>query len=192
MNNGLSDVEREFFVTGVRTYVDVDDAMTEFRSLVQQQCKPVVISRLAEVNQACGMHWTVNDLNDYSQKTDEHQFIGKQMEVKGLGGLYFCLGLSREDDSRPFGAFVFLYRIRRDLATGLWEQADASASVTWKGRRNFGFKRPLPEDKIPDFEDYLDQAVTDFLAFINESGGLGKYLLSASAIKAKGVASISS
>ena len=113
------------------------------------------------------------------------------MEVKGLGGLYFCLGLSREDDSRPFDAFVFLYRIRRELATSLWDQAAASASVTWKGRRNFGFKRPLPEDKIPDFEDYLDQAAADFIAFIKESGGLGKYVFPATAIKAKGVASIS-
>jgi hypothetical protein len=176
MNNGLSDMEREFFVTGARSYADVDDAMAEFRRLVQQQCKTVVIARLDKVNQACGMHWTVNDLNDYSQKTDEHHFIGKQMEVKGLGGLYFCLRLPREDGSKPLYAHVFLYRTRKDLAIDLWGRAGESASVTWKGRNNLGFGRPLPEDKIPHFEDYLNEAVTDFLAFINESGGLRKHL----------------
>ena len=176
MNNDGSDREREFFVTGVKTYFEVDDAMAEFRRLVQQQCKTVVISRLAEVNQACGMHWTVNDLNDYLERTGEHHYIGKKIEVKGLGGLYFCLRLSREDEGKPFYAYVFLYRTRRDLATGLWDRSGAITSVPWKGRNNIGFGGPLPEDKIPDFEDYLDQAVTGFLAFINESGGLRKHL----------------
>jgi hypothetical protein len=176
MNNDGSDREREFFVTGVKKYFEVDDAMAEFRRLVQQQCKTVVISRLAEVNQACDMRWTVDDLNDYSEKTDQHRFIGKQVEVKGLGGLYFCLRLSREDDSEPFYAHVFLYRIRRNLATGLWDRSGTNASVTWKGRNNIGFGRRLPEDKIPHFEDYLNGAVTDFLAFINESGGIRKHL----------------
>jgi hypothetical protein len=176
MNNDGLDREREFFVTGVKTYVDVDDAITEFRRLVQHKCRTVVSRRLDEVNQACGIGWTADKLDDYSQKTDDHHYIGKRIEVKGLGGLYFCLRLSSEGNSRPFDAFVFLYRIRRDLATGLWDRSGASASVTWKGRNNLGFGRPVPEDKIPHFEDYLDQAVTDFLAFINESGGLRKHL----------------
>jgi hypothetical protein len=175
MNDDDLNREKEFFVTGVKTYVEVDDAMAEFRRLVQQQCKAVAVSRLAELNRTCGMHWTVNDLNDYLQK-DKHHFIGKQMEVKELGGLYFCLRLSREDDSNLFYAYVFLYRRHRDLATGLWERSGESASVTWKGRNNIGFARNLPEDRIPLFEDHLNDAVTDFVAFINESGGLRKYL----------------
>jgi hypothetical protein len=177
MKNEVLDGEREFFVTGVRTYLGIDDAMTEFRRLVQHKCRTVASRRLDELNQACGMHWTVKELNDYLEKTNTHHFLGKQMEVKGLGGLYFCLRLSREDEGRPFDAFVFLYRIRRDLASGLWDRSGASASATWKGKNNLGFGQPLPEDKIPDFEEYLDHAVTDFLAFINDSGGLRKYLV---------------
>ncbi|MDR3753494.1 MAG: hypothetical protein P4K93_08755 [Terracidiphilus sp.] len=176
MNNDGLDREKEFFVTGVKTYVEVDDAMAEFRSLVQQKCRSVVSERLVDLNQACGTHWTINDLNDYLQKTGEHQYIGKQMEVKGLGGLYFCLRLSRGDESKPSYAYVFLYRIRRDLAAGLWGLSSTSTSVPWKGRNNLGFGRPLPVDEIPNFEDYLGQAATDFLAFINESGGLRKHL----------------
>jgi len=90
MSKSGSDGGREFFVTGVGTYVEVDDAMTEFRSLVQQKCRTVVRGRLEEINQACGMHWRANDLNDYLQKTNDHLFLGEQLEVKGLGGLYFC------------------------------------------------------------------------------------------------------
>jgi hypothetical protein len=176
MNNELLDEETEFFVTGVRSYLGVDDAMTEFRRLVQHKCKNVASRRLDELNQACGMHWTVKELNDYAEKGDDHHYLGKQMEVKGLGGLYFCLRLSREDDGRPFDAFVFLYRVRRDIATGLWDRSSTRASVTWKGRNNLGFGGPLPEDKIQDFEAYLDQALTDFLDFVKDSGGLGKYL----------------
>jgi hypothetical protein len=178
MNNKVLDGEDKFFVTGVRTYVEVDDAMTEFRRLVQHKSKTVASRRLNEVNQACGMHWTAKDLCDYSQKTDDHHYFGKMFDVKGIGGLYFCLRLSREDDSRPFNAYVFLFRIRKDLAIDLWDRAHASASVTWKGQRNIGFGRLLPDEKIADFEDYLDQTVTDFLAFSANIGGFEKHLSS--------------
>ncbi len=178
MKNGLSNVEKDFFETGVRTYVDVDDAMTEFHRLVQHKCGTAASKRLDELNRVCGMHWTVKELHEYFEKTVDHHYLGKQFEVKGLGKICFCLRISREDDGRPFDAFVFLSRIRRDLATGLWERSEESTAVTWKGRNNLGFGQPLPEGKIPDFEAYLGQAVTDFLAFINESGGLQKYLSS--------------
>jgi hypothetical protein len=178
MNNEVLDGEREFFVTGVRTYLEADDAMTEFRRLVQHKCRTVASRRLDELNQACGMHWTVKELDDYFEKNDKNHYLGKRIEAKGFGGVYFCLRLSREDASRPFDAFVYLYRIRKDLANGLWDRPGAIAPVTYKSGHSLGFGRPLPEDKIPDFEDYLDQAVTLLTAFINESGGLQKYLSS--------------
>jgi hypothetical protein len=176
MNKDGLDREREFFVTGVKTYVDADDAISEFRHMVQHKCWTVACGRLEEVNEACGMHLTPTDLHDYVQKTDDHHYVGKQADVKGLGGIYFCLRLSRGDHGSRFDAFAFLYRTHRNLATSLWDRAGRSASATWKGRRNLGFSRPLPEDKIPDFEDRLDEAVTDFLAFINKNGGLKKNL----------------
>jgi hypothetical protein len=176
MNKNGLDTERDFFVTGVKTYVDVDDAMTEFRRVVQHKCWTIVSRRLGEINEACGMRLTSTDLQDYEQKTDYH-YIGKMVEVKGLGGLYFCLRLSRGDDSKRFDAYVFLYRARRDRATGLWDRSDSNPSVTYKGRNNLGLGRSIPKDKIPDFEGYLDGAITDFIAFIIESGGLKKYLV---------------
>jgi hypothetical protein len=172
--------ETEFFVTGVRTYVDADDAMTEFRRMAQHKCWTVASRRLGDINKALDMRLTPADLHDYDQKTDDHHYIGKQAEVKGLGGLYFCLRLSREDKGSNFDAFVFLYRKRRDIAESLWKRSRALEAVTWKGRNNLGFGQTLPENKIPKFDNYLDGAVTDFLAFINESGGLKKHLAPAS------------
>jgi hypothetical protein len=177
MNNEILDGEKQFFVTGVKTYLEADDAMTEFRRLVQHKCRTATSKRLDELNQACGKHWTVKELGDYFEKNDKNHYVGKRMEVKEFGGLYLCLRLSREDASRPFDAFVYLYRIRKDVANGLWEdRSGASAPVTYKSSHSLGFGRPLPEDKISDFGDYLDQAITDFLAFINDRGGLQKYL----------------
>jgi hypothetical protein len=172
MSNEILDGERGFFVTGVNTYLEVDDAMSEFRRLVQHKCRTAASQRLDELNQACGMHWTVNDLNDYFEANTNNHHIGKQVELKGLGGLYFCLRLSRIDKSRPLAAFVFLYRLRRDLAADLWGQASGSVL----GKNHLNFAQPFPEDKVLDFEGYLDRAVTDFLAFIKGSGGLQKYL----------------
>jgi hypothetical protein len=172
MNNEILDGEKQFFVTGIKTYLEADDAMTEFRRLVQHKCRTAASKRLDELNQACGKHWTVNDLKEYFEPNENNHHIGEQVELKGFGGIYFCLRLSRVDESRPLAAFVFLYRARRDLAIDLW--ARASGSVL--GKNHLNFAQPFPEDKIPDFEGYLDRAVTDFLAFINGGGGLQKYL----------------
>jgi hypothetical protein len=179
MNNGLSDREKEFFVTGVKTYVDVDDAMTEFRRLVQHQCRIVVSRGLDGVNQACGMHWTAKNLKDYSQKTNDNHYLGNQLEVKGLGGLYFCLRLYRKEDSKLFVASVFLYRLRVSLADDLWGCSNAVHSdISYtRTNNNLIFERRFLEDNIADFGEYLGQAITDFNAFISKSGGLEKYLV---------------
>jgi hypothetical protein len=179
MSKSGSDGGREFFVTGVGTYVEVDDAMTEFRSLVQQKCRTVVRGRLEEINQACGMHWRANDLNDYLQKTNDHLFLGEQLEVKGLGGLYFCLRLSRKDVGGRFGASAFLYRMRRDLATSLWDRFASISEVSYN-RSNIVFVQHFSEENILDFENYLEKAITDLIAFISDSGGLEKYLVQGS------------
>jgi len=176
MNNFGSDREREFFVTGVKTYLEVDDAMTEFRRLVQQKCRDVIAKRLPELNQVCGIDWNVNDLGDYSEKSSDYQYLGKKIDVKGLGGIYFCLRLSAEDEGSPYHAFVFLYRIRKDLAPVLWGRSKVDASVHWKGGNNIGFRQSVPADKVEVFEESLDQALTHFLAFIKESGGIRRHL----------------
>jgi hypothetical protein len=175
MSGSGLDGEREFFATGVRTYVEVDDAMTEFRSLVQKKCRAVVNGRLEEINQACDMRWRTNDLNDYLQKTNDHLFVGAMLEVKGLGGLYFCLRFSRKDEGERSDASAFLYRLRRDLADGLFDRF-ASTSETSYNRSNIVFLQRFSGDNTPDFENCLGRAIPDFLAFINESGGLKKYL----------------
>ncbi len=104
MKNEIVDGEKQFFETGVKTYLAADDAMTEFRRLVQHKCKTAASRRLDELNQACGMHWAVSDLNDYLEPNGNNHHIGEQVELKGLGGLYFCLRLSRIDESRPLAA----------------------------------------------------------------------------------------
>lgn len=177
MSNSGSDEERDFFATGAGKYVDVDDAITEFRRLAQHKSRTVVSGRLDELNEACGMHWTIKELADYLEKTDDYHYLGNKIEVKGLGGLYFCLRLSREDGSRGLAAYVFLYRSRRNLAADLWDRSGVGSSVTYKGRNNLGFGRPLTVDKIAELEERLDEAITDFIAFINESGGLKKHLV---------------
>jgi len=180
MNNEVLDREREFLVTGVKTYLEADDAMTEFRRLVQHKCRTATNKRLSELNKACGTDWTANDLNDYFEdEKGKHHHIGLQVKLKGLGGLYFCLRLSRVDESRPLAAFVFLYRLRTSLAADLWKRASGSVP----GRNHLRFARPFPEVEILKFEGYLGKAIADFIAFINKSGGLKKYLALGSKLK---------
>jgi hypothetical protein len=55
MSDNGSDKEREFFVIGAKTYLAVDDAMAQFRRIVQDQCTTLVSTRLDEINRACEM-----------------------------------------------------------------------------------------------------------------------------------------
>jgi len=179
VNDHRPDAEREFLITGARTYLDADDAMKEFRRLIQEQSRTVVCDRLAEINRVCGANWSTDDLGLYSERPagyDCCQF-GQQLPVEELGGLYFCLKLSREGENKLCHAVAFLYRRNKSLAASLWgcfkEGAFATASV---GPWNLFFARHVSEENIPEFREYLNQAITDFIAFIENSGGLRKHL----------------
>jgi hypothetical protein len=178
MNNEILESEQQFFVEGVKTYFDVDDAMTEFRRLVQHKCTAVASKRLAEINQACGLSRKDKDLSDYLERFDQYHYLGKKVDVRGFGGIYFCLRFSRAIEGGPLSAYVYLYRSQRDRANSLWEGSNVDARVTHKSNHTLGFGRTLSEDDILNFENHLDQAITDFLAFIRDRGGLQKYLSS--------------
>jgi hypothetical protein len=176
-----SDKEREFFVTGARTYLDVADAMAEFRRQVQDQCSIVVSRRLDEINRACEMDWTRNALKDYIWPQSDCFHVGNKILVKELGnqgGLYFCLELLRRDDNVVCAALVVLYRERGSLAVDLWVRLRGVRSDTaYSTGNDLIFTRRLSEDKISSFQEYLNRAIDDFIAFINSSGGLKRYLV---------------
>src|SRR5580704_12893500 len=131
MDSG-ADQEKEFFVTGARTYLDVDAAMTEFRRQVQDQCKRVVSKRLDAINRAAVMDWTPNDLKDYREADLAGVHIGKQLRVEGFGLVYFYLTLSRENNHQSYASSVCLYRQHSRIAVDLWAHLDgASQSAEW-------------------------------------------------------------
>jgi hypothetical protein len=170
----MNDPEREFFLTGAKSYLDVSDAMSEFRRQVQQQCTEVITARLQDINQASQMDWTADDLKDY-QWTEGHD-IGKQLPVDGFGGLYFCLELYREASGVCYGALIYLWRRRANLAPTLWAILEEHPSDTrWCDGNSLIFWQELAEDQLTDFQTYLNKAVDEFLAFVEAVGGLKKY-----------------
>jgi hypothetical protein len=187
MNNNESNKEGEFFVRGAKTYLDVDDAMAEFRRQVQDQCTKVVSGRLDEIMRAAEMDWTPNHLKDYNERSPDRLYLGKQVWVENFGGLYFCLTLSRENDRAVYGALVYLYRQRKSLAVHLWASLSRVASATAYVRgNNLFFLRHLSEEKLQDFREYLNLAIDDFVAFIRDSGGLKRHLVQESQLSEPG------
>ena len=175
MSNNGSDKEREFFVTGTETYLDVDDAMAQFRRMVQDQCTTLVSRRLDEINRACEMDWTPNDLRDYTSRQSDHFNVGKQVAVENFGGLYFYLELRRGNDDLVYKTLVDLYRQRANLGAALWNCGAASGTAHCKGN-DLTFEQLVSKDKIPDFVEHLNQAIDDFIKLIGDCGGLRKYL----------------
>jgi hypothetical protein len=95
------------------------------------------------------------------------------VSVENLGGLYFCLELSRQN----YAAVVYLYRRRANLAVDLWNQLHRAAPNTAYCEDNsLIFSRPVLEDEIPEFSEHLSRNLDEFIAFMSGCGGLKKYL----------------
>uniref|UniRef100_E6PWY7 PD-(D/E)XK nuclease superfamily protein n=1 Tax=mine drainage metagenome TaxID=410659 RepID=E6PWY7_9ZZZZ len=180
MNNEKSDKKKDFLIKGARTYIDVDDAMTEFRRLVQDQCLEVVKKRLDDLNYACGMDWKQYQVKNYLERKDDYFYCGKQLAVGGLGGVYFCLRIKRDGNNVLSLASVFLYRKNRNLASELWHNFTPTSGTSCSGHYNLFFERHMLAENIPDFAIHLDEAINDFNEFIHNNGGLKKYRVSGS------------
>jgi hypothetical protein len=181
MSSNGSDREREFFVTGAETYLDADDAMAQFRHMVQDKIATLVSGRLEEINRACDMAWTTNDLKDYTSRQSDNFLVGKQVTVEspsGLycGGLYFYLRIGREGGALAYTTMVDLYRLRANIAKDLWKCGAASGTASWKGT-DLWFQQKVPSsDETPDFPEHLNRALDDFIKFIGDCGGIRKHL----------------
>jgi hypothetical protein len=181
MTTNASQEERDFLITGAKTYLDVDDAMEEFRRQIQEQSRGVVLGRIGDLKRVCEQEWSANDIRRYSESGAGFFQLGHKLGVKELGstygGLFLCLKLSREGDRIRYLAVAFIYREKKSLAVSLWDRFregafENSSLSDW----NIFFTRPLSEDDIPEFGKHLDQAIADLVAFIEESGGLLKHL----------------
>jgi hypothetical protein len=171
----MNDAEREFFVTGAKTYLDVNDAMAEFHRQVQHQCTDVLATRLRDLNRACQMDWTSVDLKDYQWREGHH--IGKQLSIDGFGGLYFCLELYRKNGSTGYGALTYLWRRRATLAPTIWAiLKEAPSDTRWCDGSNLFFWQELAENRLPRFKSYLSKAIDEWVGFMEEVGGLKKHL----------------
>ena len=177
MNSKGSEAEREFFLTGAELYLEIEEAVAEFRRQVRGRSTRVVEGRLTEIGQACHMEWTANAFSDYKSTWPGGRHIGKQLSIKGFGNLYFCLDLYRENGGIVYVALVYLYRRNANLAAGLWPLLGTSpAAGGYREGNNLYFGRWMAKDQVPDFEEYLNGAIDDFITFISKSGGLKKYI----------------
>jgi len=173
MTNHESELETEFFLTGARTYLDVQDALEEFEGQVTSRCSTVVKNRFQEIDDACGGgFWEINDLKDNIQSDGSsatRKRLGKQLPSGRRCSLYLSLELARAKEGVACRSLVHLRRDNSEIASDLWNRA------ALRDNNRIYFERPLAEDQIPDFDKHLNEAVSDFIAFVEKAGGLAKY-----------------
>lgn len=148
--------------------------MAQFRHMGQDKIATSVSGRLEEINRACDMTWTTNDLKDYTSRQSDSFQVGKQVTVEngGLycGGLYFYLRMGREGGALVYTTVVDLYRLRASLAIYLWKCGAASGTASC-GTNDLWFQQRVPSaDKTPDFLEHLNRALDDFIKFIGDCG----------------------
>jgi hypothetical protein len=176
MNDRESEEEREFLITGAKTYLDADDAMALFRRRIQGQIATLLSNRLDEVSRACGREWSANDLRDYTERQADACFIGKRLDVKNQGSIYIYLRMRRESKALTYTAIIDLYRLRQALWPDLWKRVGTKplGTVACTGNNLFFHQELGSDERIPDFVDHLARTLDDFIAFMNECGGIPK------------------
>jgi len=172
MNEHGSDAEKDFFVEGVRLYLDVDEVMSQFRTCVHDRCTRVVEKRLNEISQALGMHWKNGNLQDY-RYTYSHGplHLGTCVKIESLGktygGLYCVLEICRKHDGVACGAMAYFWRDNKKLGRDLWEPLSGCSSYTWDGEEKncfLGWKREVSWNEIARFGEHLNGAIDDLIA----------------------------
>lgn len=177
MNNKGSEVEREFFLTGAELYLEIEEATAEFRRQVRERCTKVVEGRFSETGQACQMEWKSSALSDYRYGWSEGRHIGRQLSIKDFGNLYFCFAFYRDNGRMIYSALVYLYRRNATFAGELWSAlGTAPDAAGYRDGNNLYFERGMSKDQVPDFEEYLNGAIDDFIAFITKNGGIKQYV----------------
>lgn len=176
----MSGAESEFFLDGAALYLDVRDVLEEFERQVLKRCKKTATNRMAEIETACGSgFWAETGLTSASLKwfniTDPRLKSRHWMGVTLNDGegtlLRFCLELIREptvDEPTKYGARVILRTKNTARATALWQ--------LWPNRdHNRLFFGRASEAQLSDFDRLLDEAISEFITFIEQAGGLRKY-----------------
>lgn len=159
----------EFFLTGAKTFLDVDDAVREFTRQVQDRCRDIVRERLQELSSASGIAWREADLREYKEVNNRGAFLGVQTSAGDLGKVYFYLAMYREGG---YGALVYLWLRRANIAAELWSQAPEDC----RDGNSLVFGPLFREEELQSFEDHLRRAVDAFGTFLRSAGGIQKYV----------------
>lgn len=179
METKTSNVELEFFVTGAKTYLDVKDAMDEFRNRVRKACDTVVLSVLSDINGACGLTMSRADVKDYVWNASRDEcHIGRKLLLKTLGekegGLYFALVLRRENQKLITEARVILYRDNERAVPEFWDSFSRTSVPSFyrKGKLDCGVNRQLTDGELAEFDKAITQCALTFLSCLKAAGGI--------------------
>jgi hypothetical protein len=179
MNMAGSDVDREFFLTGAKTYLDVKDALAEFQTRVRHACDAVVMDLLNDINCACCLNLSRSDFKDYIwNASSDEVHIGRKALLKTLGpsegGLYLGLVLRRQNQRRFCEARVFLYRDNDSFVPSFWDKLSGTSTPSFyrKGKLDCGVDKELSDDEIANIQETIAQVTAALLACITSAGGI--------------------
>lgn len=175
MSKERSGPEQEFFVTGAETWLDVEDAIVEFRRQAQQRCREVVEPRLRDISDACKMEWKADQLLDFRERTADWGCLGQKLRLGSVARLYFYLIVYRDASVGPYGAHVCLWRARSNIATSLWSLAQAQSKKVQQEGNSLYVGPMFSEVELFSFEQHLNKAIEHFISFIGKAGGLKKH-----------------
>ena len=168
----------QFFRTGVQTYYDVRDAITEFEQQVTDRCKKVAEKSRGRIDQVCGTgFWRPTEYNVTSSSQSIRR-VGTRSSSRNDVRLFCCLEFRREGDDVVYRPLAFLWRRHMDVADDLWSLREPSTDrfgLRLKEARKLLFGKRLLAAQIPGFDGHLEEAVNEFIDFVKKAGGLAKY-----------------
>ena len=181
---GRITAEQQLLQEGVPSYFDAMMAIQELRQTIQRRCRRILRERLGEFARAVGVPLHANEIKDYAEPervsalaTTDWAHLGVTIPLRSDISAYIALVWTKEDgqdDQSPaIWAYVAIACNDQDRVNRMWDIANKVApDVVKDDAWTIGLYKPVPPDRIPNFDAILSDLLEEWSRLWQVIGGL--------------------
>jgi hypothetical protein len=167
----------EFFVTGLKRYLDAKSAVGMFEQEVQRRVKNVLANHQPEFRELFGKDWTLRD--HYESGIPDRMFLGQRVVFKGFGWVCFYFVFSRDANGDPrLSPSALFWRERASVLVELWSSVKAIQPRPQKLEildDRFWLVGIRPDNDWSSCEKSLESVIIEWIELWKGLGGLPNY-----------------
>src|SRR5262245_38372651 len=176
--------EQRLLAERIPAYLDAMMAIQELRQAIQKRCRGVLCKRLEEFSRAIRIALDATQIKDCAEPyrvnnlaTIDSAFLGVVIPLQGAGTVYVGLIWAQEDGQNDQSPAIWAYvaityndrnRVDRMLDMVKRVTRDVERDDAW----TIGLYKPVPADRISNFEAILSDLMGEWSSLWQRVGGL--------------------